>query len=107
VRQSLEIQEYVFKGDKTKHGDFPWHAGIHELELKTGTYKYICGGTLISAKVVISAAHCFCQENKHRKIKLKEFSMMRVAVGKHYRDIYDPADVASQIKDVSSRFTRT
>ncbi|XP_034239851.1 uncharacterized protein LOC117644454 isoform X2 [Thrips palmi] len=36
--------------------DFPWHVIIFDL---TQDMKQICGGTLISAKFVVSAAHCF------------------------------------------------
>ncbi|KAF9416621.1 hypothetical protein HW555_006051 [Spodoptera exigua] len=39
------------------HGELPWHVGIYN---KNETpYEQICGGSIISRKVVLSAAHCF------------------------------------------------
>ncbi|XP_077290819.1 uncharacterized protein LOC143914466 [Arctopsyche grandis] len=37
----------------------PWHVGVYQL--KNQVYEQICGGTIVSRKFVISAAHCFQQ----------------------------------------------
>lgn len=35
----------------------PWHLAIYQNQ--TNTFEQICGGTIISAVAVLSAAHCF------------------------------------------------
>ncbi|XP_063371643.1 modular serine protease-like [Cydia amplana] len=41
--------------------EVPWHASVYD---KTVTpYRQLCGGTLVSATVVISAAHCFWRDS--------------------------------------------
>lgn len=53
----------VFGGDETQRGDWPWMVAIY-LNKPTGL-SFNCGGTLISAKTVISAAHCINTSTKH------------------------------------------
>ncbi|KAG6463325.1 hypothetical protein O3G_MSEX013809 [Manduca sexta] len=46
----------IVNGQPTKPGDWPWHAALYVLELSS--LKYICGGTLLSKSMVLTAAHC-------------------------------------------------
>ncbi|NWI60771.1 PRS55 protease, partial [Calyptomena viridis] len=43
-------------GEHVKLGEFPWHVSIQSHG------KHICGGTIISALWVLTAAHCFAEE---------------------------------------------
>ncbi|NWT39291.1 PRS55 protease, partial [Chroicocephalus maculipennis] len=43
-------------GRYAKAGEFPWHVSIQS------NGKHICGGTIISALWVLTAAHCFAEE---------------------------------------------
>ena len=44
----------ILFGQKTTREEIPWHVAIYELD---NSLK--CGGTLISATKILSAAHCF------------------------------------------------
>ena len=70
----------------------PWHAVIY----KNGTK--ICGGTIISERVVVTAGHCFFMEvNKTHEM---DFKIFKVAAGKMKRGLDEQDTPAAQIKDV-------
>lgn len=51
-----EITPLIFGGEETQRGDWPWIVAIY-LNKAIGL-SFNCGGTLISSKTVITAAHC-------------------------------------------------
>ncbi|CAL7944825.1 unnamed protein product [Xylocopa violacea] len=72
----------VVNGFQVKLGAFPWHVGIYNKKTEN-EYEQICGGTLISNNLVVSAAHCFYDEVYNTVYNKSRYA---VAVGKHYRD---------------------
>ncbi|XP_052835902.1 serine protease 48-like [Drosophila gunungcola] len=48
---------FIHNGIEVKRGQLPWMAALFELVGRD--YNFLCGGTLISSRTVISAAHCF------------------------------------------------
>lgn len=58
-----EITPFIFGGEDTKRGDWPWMVAIY-LNKPTGL-SFNCGGTLITAKSVITAAHCINTSTKN------------------------------------------
>ncbi|KAL0852806.1 hypothetical protein ABMA27_012611 [Loxostege sticticalis] len=85
----------VAGGEAAKMAELPWHAGIYR---KTTTpYKQICGGSLVSAKVVISAAHCFWNDTS----KQQPAHNYAVALGKLYRPWKLVEDERVQRSDVA------
>ncbi|XP_063837033.1 modular serine protease-like [Ostrinia nubilalis] len=76
--------------------ELPWHAGIYRT---TSTpYRQICGGSLVSAKVVISAAHCFWNNTIGKKQPASNYA---VALGKLYRPWMLEEDKRVQKSDVA------
>ncbi|XP_073964227.1 modular serine protease-like [Choristoneura fumiferana] len=89
-------EQLVINGVSAKRGELPWHAGIYDK-----TYHptmQICGGSLVSTTVVISAAHCFWTAAE----KLASPSNYAVALGKIYRPWSEARDNETQKSDVSS-----
>lgn len=68
----------TLNGDKAAPGAFPWHAAIY-LKSTDKQYDYICGGSLVSASVIVTAAHCFYQNGE--QLPPEKF---KVALGKIY-----------------------
>ena len=86
------IPKHLISGKNTNVTEVPWHVGIY----KDG--EHICGGTIISERVVISAAHCFSMAtNKSHQI---DFKLFKVAAGKIWRNLDAQESPPAQIRDV-------
>ncbi|KAH8382447.1 hypothetical protein KR009_003540 [Drosophila setifemur] len=48
----------IFGGQRLERGQLPWLVGIFERRENNGP-QFFCGGSLISASTVLTAAHCF------------------------------------------------
>ncbi|XP_022837673.1 chymotrypsin-like elastase family member 2A [Spodoptera litura] len=55
-RRKVVHTELIVHGQPTKSGDWPWHVALFTVE--GNIVKYICGGTLLSKTLVLTAAHC-------------------------------------------------
>lgn len=75
-----KFEQFIIDGHPTEIGKVPWHTAIYEN--KNGEYSQICGGTIISAKFVLSAAHCFW--NPAKKVVFDK-SNYQIAAGKTNR----------------------
>ncbi|KAJ9583788.1 hypothetical protein L9F63_021878, partial [Diploptera punctata] len=74
-------QPFITGGTQAEVGQFPWHVGIYRDD--QNGFTQICGGTLVNPDTVISAAHCFWNDNYNRALDKSKF---QVAAGKYYRD---------------------
>ncbi|CAF4947980.1 unnamed protein product [Pieris macdunnoughi] len=88
--------ELAIGGLPAERGELPWHAGIFSKHYTP--YKQICGGSLVSTTVIISAAHCFWDDLS----KKQPANKYAVAVGKLYRPWNDKMDKDAQKSDVRS-----
>ncbi|KAL7012718.1 hypothetical protein ACKWTF_015001 [Chironomus riparius] len=61
----------IINGSSTGRNDFPWNAA---LVLKSGSY--FCGGTLVSNKHVVTAAHCMNEKKNAHKFTSCDFSVL-------------------------------
>ncbi|XP_067625965.1 serine protease gd-like isoform X4 [Eurosta solidaginis] len=55
------IRGFVYGGVEVARGQFPWLTAIYKKDTDALSFK--CGGSLISRRTVISAAHCFKRLN--------------------------------------------
>ncbi|XP_073964032.1 clotting factor C-like [Choristoneura fumiferana] len=83
-------------GKSAKHGELPWHAGIYDK--RSSPYMQICGGSLVSTTMVISAAHCFWNKENNSLASATNYA---VGLGKIYRPWPNTHDENRQTFDVS------
>ncbi|XP_023299136.2 serine protease gd-like [Lucilia cuprina] len=50
------VTAFVFGGEEVMRGEFPWLTAIY---VKSAGLRFLCGGSLISSRTVVSAGHCF------------------------------------------------
>ncbi|XP_052739190.1 serine protease gd isoform X6 [Bicyclus anynana] len=68
----------VVNGKPTLEGQWPWQIALYQTQLIDS--KYICGGTLVSHKHVITAAHCVTRKNSAKPVYK---NTLTVYLGKH------------------------
>ncbi|KAM8702984.1 hypothetical protein ACLKA7_005343 [Drosophila subpalustris] len=57
-RERVTTTPLIFRGKPLERGQLPWLVGLFERN-QDHALLFFCGGTLISASTVLSAAHCF------------------------------------------------
>lgn len=62
-RPILQPTALILGGAETNKGDWPWLVAFYNTP-ERGTLKYICGGSLISHRHVVTAAHCIQSKNE-------------------------------------------
>lgn len=50
---------FIVGGNVTEHSSWPWMAKLEVINPDEVTYKFLCGGSLITARYILTAAHCF------------------------------------------------
>lgn len=68
----------VVNGKPTLEGQWPWQIALYQT--KSVDNKYICGGTLVSRRFAITAAHCVTRNRSNRVVNK---NTLTVYLGKH------------------------
>ncbi|XP_075222694.1 modular serine protease-like isoform X2 [Lycorma delicatula] len=91
------VKPQITFGLSTSVSMFPWNVAIYHTQ--NGEWIHACGGSLISAYMVVTAAHCLRDKNENKLTKFQ----IKLAVGKYYRD-WNRKESKSQIRDVAEMF---
>jgi secreted trypsin-like serine protease len=88
-------------GSTASKGEFPWQVAILYHHFKVPKkMRLMCTGTLISERIILTAAHCV---KAHSGRMLHKISYI-LAVGKYYRNFSDPRDAHqaqfSEVEDI-------
>ncbi|XP_055383176.1 modular serine protease-like [Condylostylus longicornis] len=73
----------------------PWQVSIYYQDKNVLAYKYICSGTLIHSKIVLSLIYCFWNS---KNSALHDLSNYMVTVGNFYRDYYTTINETQEIQ---------
>ncbi|KAK7865595.1 hypothetical protein R5R35_012671 [Gryllus longicercus] len=88
---------FVAGSSEARNGEFPCHVGIYRL--LEGRYQQVCGGNIITERIIITAAHCFWDTPSQVQIDSREY---RIAAGKFYREWNHSNDTRVQTLEIDN-----
>ncbi|XP_050434792.1 modular serine protease-like isoform X2 [Adelges cooleyi] len=97
-RLFINSMPLISNGNLTRYGEAPWNTGVYRANTNN-SFDLICGASLISPNLAVSAAHCFWQDGQTEKI-IENKGLYKVAVGKFTRGIDIKDNEFTQIVDV-------
>lgn len=86
----------IVNGQEVERGSYPWVAAIYR-KVKDG-FQNSCGGSMLTQKVIVTAAHCVTYEDVGDVVPSEE---VKIAVGKYYNEYKDPKDTQAQYSDIT------
>ncbi|XP_058058502.1 serine protease Hayan-like [Anopheles bellator] len=84
----------VTHGTVTERGQFPWHGALYRSSITE--LKYLCGSTLVSPRMSITAAHCVTLEKSSRTVAAESLLLYfgKIDLGK-WNGVEEDAQVRS------------
>ncbi|GAB0088229.1 Serine protease gd [Sergentomyia squamirostris] len=96
INAKFAVTNLMMFGNEMEKGSWPWLVAVHAYN--STSLSYICGGTLISNRVIVSAAHCF----HDRKTPQFAPSDLVVFLGKHnLRKLLEKDAVIAEISSIN------
>ncbi|XP_055679535.1 serine protease gd-like [Lutzomyia longipalpis] len=95
IQAKFTITNLMMYGNEMERGSWPWLVALHAY--KSTNLSFICGGTLISERIIISAAHCF----HNREERLYPAQDVIAFLGKHnLRKLTEKGAVIAEIAEI-------
>lgn len=96
--EELKYTQLISGGEKITPGTWPWLVGIFRKDSKASNLVFQCTGSLISNRLVLTAAHCFKSHPKLESIAAKKIVL---AFGRHdIRDWTEKNMIISDVDDI-------
>ncbi|XP_044873115.1 serine protease 27-like [Mauremys mutica] len=89
--QDQPVFSRIIGGQDAQEGRWPWQVSVQKYD-KKHEYDHICGGSLISAQWVVSAAHCFDFSTP--------VSAYRMNLGEHQLSNPSPTRISSPVRRI-------
>lgn len=93
--EELKYTQLISGGNKITPGTWPWLVAIFQKDSKASNLVFQCTGSLISNRLVLTAAHCFKSNSRLQPIAAKKIVL---AFGRH--DIRDWTEKNAILSDV-------
>ncbi|XP_055695483.1 serine protease gd-like [Lutzomyia longipalpis] len=96
IDSRFTITPLIYGGEEFPKGSWPWLVAVHVY--KGAQFSFVCGGTLVSHNVIVSAAHCFTDG---RGVSYQATDVI-VFVGKHdLRKLKEDGATISEVSDLN------
>ncbi|GAB0099245.1 Serine protease gd [Sergentomyia squamirostris] len=96
IDSRFSVTPLIFGGEEFPKGSWPWLVAVHVY--KGAQFSFVCGGTLVSHNLIVSAAHCFTIT----KSSSYQASDVIVFVGKHdLRRLQEDGATISEVSDLN------
>ncbi|XP_065259321.1 serine protease 27-like [Emys orbicularis] len=90
--QDQPVFSRIIGGQDAQEGRWPWQVSVQKYDDIKDEYRHHCGGSLISAQWVVSAAHCFDPS--------VSYSQYRLVLGAHQLLPLSPKPVLSKVQKI-------
>ncbi|RZF33893.1 hypothetical protein LSTR_LSTR009917 [Laodelphax striatellus] len=70
--EEQKLNPLIHDGVDTIATNHPWNVGLYYFDRRNNTYNMFCGGTLISPFTVLSAAHCFINDDTAERLNAND-----------------------------------
>ncbi|XP_066248692.1 phenoloxidase-activating factor 1-like [Euwallacea similis] len=69
--QNISLENRIFGGTDSELHEFPWVALLEYADKQTGDRGFLCAGSLISSRHVLTAAHCMVSASTHKMVSVR------------------------------------
>uniref|UniRef100_U5EQH8 Putative trypsin-like serine protease n=1 Tax=Corethrella appendiculata TaxID=1370023 RepID=U5EQH8_9DIPT len=89
------VSPLIYQGKPTTHGQFPWIAAIFAV-VNSGASEFICGGSIISQDVILTAAHCLYRSQSNKRLTKEQVT---VSLGRYNINNWGEKDIQNSQVD--------